>query len=120
MRELAEARAGLLLGSAATPDLRAEVIDTMAAIDPAAYRLGAAAVWLADQRDRAAAIDVPTLILVGEEDRITPPALSEELARLDPRLASSIGSRRPATLPMPSSRKPLTWRLNPFSPNSVS
>jgi 3-oxoadipate enol-lactonase len=84
MRELAEARSGLLLGSAATPRLRAEVIQTMSAIDPAAYRLGAAAVWLADQRDRARSIDVPTLILVGEEDEITPPSLSEELATLVP------------------------------------
>lgn len=79
MRELAEARTGLLLGSAATPELRAEVIETMAAIDPAAYRLGAEAVWLADQRERASAIHVPTLILVGEEDGITPPTLSKEL-----------------------------------------
>jgi 3-oxoadipate enol-lactonase len=84
MRELAEARSGLLLGSAATPVLRAEVIETMAAINPTAYRIGAAAVWLADQRDRARSIDVPTLILVGEEDRITPPELSEELAALIP------------------------------------
>jgi len=84
MRELAEARSGVLLGSAATAELKAEVIDTMAAIDPAAYRLGAAAVWLADQRDRAAEIDVPTLILVGDEDGITPPALSQELARIVP------------------------------------
>jgi 3-oxoadipate enol-lactonase len=82
MRELAEARSGVLLGSATTDALRAEVIETMSAIDPGAYRLGAAAVWLADQRDRAAAIDRPTLILVGEEDGITPPALSEELHRL--------------------------------------
>lgn len=84
MRELAEARSGLLLGSAATPELQSEVVDTMASIDPAAYCLGAAAVWLADQRDRSAAIDVPTLILVGEEDRITPPGLSEELHKLIP------------------------------------
>lgn len=84
MRALAEARTGLLLGSAATDALRAEVIETMAAIDPAAYRIGAEAVWLADQRDRAAAIDLPTLILVGKEDGITPPALSEELLRLIP------------------------------------
>ena len=82
MRELAEARSGLLLGSAATEELRAEIIDTMGAIDPAAYRIGAAAVWLAEQRERAAAISVPTLVLVGEEDGITPPSLSEELARL--------------------------------------
>ena len=82
MRELAEARSGVLLGSETANALRAEVIETMAAIDPAAYRLGAAAVWLADQRDRAAAIDCPTLILVGDEDGITPPALSEELHAL--------------------------------------
>jgi len=82
MRDLAEARAGKLLGSAAAPKLRAEVIETMGAIDPAAYRVGAAAVWLADQCDRARAIDVPTLILVGDEDGITPPALSEELVNL--------------------------------------
>jgi len=82
MRELAEARAGVLLGSEATDDLRSEIVDTMAAIDPQAFRLGAAAVWLADQRDRAADIDVPTLILVGDEDQITPVSLSEELREL--------------------------------------
>ena len=81
MRELAEARTDVLLGSAATADLRAEIVETMASIDPAAFRLGAAAVWLADQRERVAEIAVPTLILVGEEDGVTPPALSEDLER---------------------------------------
>lgn len=84
MRELAEARSGVLLGSAASPELQANVIEAMATIDPVAYRIGAAAVWLADQGERAMKIDVPTLILVGDEDRITPPALSEELANLIP------------------------------------
>ena len=84
MRELAEARAGALLGSAATPRMMAEVVDTMAGIDPAAYRLGAAAVWLADQRERASAIACATLVLVGDEDAITPPALSHELVQLVP------------------------------------
>jgi 3-oxoadipate enol-lactonase len=84
MRELAEARSGMLLGSAATDELRREVIATMAEIDPWAYRIGAEAVWLADQRDRASAISVPTLIIVGDEDSITPPALSEELEQLIP------------------------------------
>jgi 3-oxoadipate enol-lactonase len=82
MREMAEARVEVLLGSAATDELRRETVDTMAAIDPAAFRLGAAAVWLADQRDRASVVGVPTLILCGDEDRVTPPALSEELGRL--------------------------------------
>lgn len=82
MGQLAESRAPLLLGAAAIDAVRSEVIETMARIDPEAYRLGAAAVWLADQRERAAAIDVPTLVLVGDEDRITPPELSHELAAL--------------------------------------
>jgi len=84
MRALAEARAGALLGKASSPAMHAEVIDTMSRIDPAAYVIGAEAVWLADQRDRACAIDVPTLVLVGDEDDITPPPLSEELAALIP------------------------------------
>jgi 3-oxoadipate enol-lactonase len=84
MRALAEARVDALLGRAASPQLRAEVIETMAAIDPEAYRVGAEAVWLADQGDAVRAIRAPTLVLCGEEDRITPPFLSEELAGLIP------------------------------------
>jgi 3-oxoadipate enol-lactonase len=82
MRALAEARVGALLGSAADEAVRTEVIETMAMIDPAAYAVGARAVWLADQGDRAAAIRAPTLVLVGAEDGVTPPALSEALAAL--------------------------------------
>lgn len=84
MRALAEARAGALLGSEATAAMHAEVVETMSQIDPVAYRQGAAAVWLSDQRERAAAMRIPTLVLVGEEDKITPPALSAELATLIP------------------------------------
>jgi 3-oxoadipate enol-lactonase len=84
MRALAEARVDMLLGSAATPELRAEVVETMAAIDPLAYRKGAHTVWLANQSDEACAIAVPALVLCGTEDRITPPALSEQLAELIP------------------------------------
>lgn len=84
MRALAEARVDVLLGSQAGPGLRAQTVETMAAIDPAAYRQGAEAVWLADQRERVAAIRTPALIVVGTEDRITPPSLSDELAALIP------------------------------------
>ena len=83
MRELAEARIGALLVSE-DPAIRTDVIDTMGRIDPAAYRIGARAVWLADQPERAAAIRVPTLVLCGDQDAITPPALSQELAALIP------------------------------------
>jgi 3-oxoadipate enol-lactonase len=75
----AEARVDVLLAQPADPHVRREVVETMSRIDPAAYCIGAEAVWLADQRDRAAAIQVPTLIICGDEDRPTPPGLSREL-----------------------------------------
>lgn len=84
MRVLAESRVDVLMAQPADAAIRAEVIETMARIDPAAYVIGAAAVWLANQRDRATAIREPTLVLCGTEDRVTPPALSHALARLIP------------------------------------
>jgi 3-oxoadipate enol-lactonase len=56
----------------------------MSRIDPAAYRIGAEAVWLADQRDRAQEIGLSTLVLVGDQDVITPVELSAELVQLIP------------------------------------
>jgi 3-oxoadipate enol-lactonase len=84
MRALAESRADVLLAQPADPLVRSEVIETMAGIDAAAYVIGAEAVWLAKQRERAHAIRVPTLVLCGTEDKPTPPALSQALARLIP------------------------------------
>lgn len=84
MRSLAEQRAPLLLGAGASEALKSEVIETMARIDPDAFVLGAEAVWMADQRERVAAIAVPTLVVVGDEDKVTPPALSEALAHAIP------------------------------------
>ncbi len=84
MRALAEARVDVLLAQPADPEVRSEVIATMSRIDPAAYCTGAAAVWLADQRTRVGEMRLPVLVLCGSEDRITPPALSHELARLIP------------------------------------
>ena len=76
----------------------------MARIDPAAYRIGAEAVWLADQRERAAAIQVPTLVIVGDEDAITPPALSEKLVALIPGAQLSViaGASHIANLDKPA------------------
>ena len=84
MRVLAESRVDVLMAQPADPAVRSEVIETMAKIDPAAYRIGAEAVWLADQHNRASDIRVPTLVLCGAEDRVTPPALSLVLTRLIP------------------------------------
>jgi 3-oxoadipate enol-lactonase len=82
MRAIAEQRIGALLAPATSDAIRSGVMETMAAIDPEAYRLGARAVWLADQRKRVAAIDVPTLVVVGTLDAITPPSLSDELVSM--------------------------------------
>lgn len=84
LRILAEARVDVLLAQPADPQVRREVVETMARIDPAAYRIGAEAVWLADQRGRAGEIRVPTLVLCGAQDHVTPPALSRELVQLIP------------------------------------
>lgn len=84
LRAAAESRVDLLLAQPADPAIRTEVVETMARIDPAAYRIGAEAVWLADQRERARAIRVPTLVLCGSEDKVTPPELSLELTELIP------------------------------------
>ena len=84
LRAMAEARVDLLIAQPANPDVRREVVETMSRIDPAAYRMGAEAVWLADQRERAQRIDVPTLVLVGDCDLITPLELSNELLDLLP------------------------------------
>ena len=87
MRGLAEARVDALVGAAASAEVRGEVVETMSRIKPSAYALGVRAVWLADQRERAMAVRCPTLILCGSEDRITPPALSDELKDLIPHAA---------------------------------
>ena len=84
LRAMAESRVDLLLAQPADPQVRSEVVETMARIDPAAYRIGAKAVWLAEQQDRASAVRVPTLVLCGADDRITPPVLSRALAKLIP------------------------------------
>jgi 3-oxoadipate enol-lactonase len=81
---MAEARVDILLAQPAAPRVRREVVETMSRISPAAYCIGAEAVWLADQRDRAGAIRVPTLVLVGDQDLVTPVDLSSELVDLIP------------------------------------
>ena len=73
MRAFAEGRVNVLPAEPAEPKVRSEVIETMAGIDPDAYRIGARAVWLAEQSERASAIRVPTLVICGSQDRVTPP-----------------------------------------------
>lgn len=81
---MAEARVDLLLARNADRKVRGEVVETMSRIDPGAYRVGAGAVWLADQRERAGEVRVPSLVIVGDQDFVTPVDLSNELVDLIP------------------------------------
>jgi 3-oxoadipate enol-lactonase len=70
-----------------SPDFRArrpEVVDRIAAMlaacDPRGYAASIRAIGWADQRDRIAAIRVPVLVLVGENDPGTPVAMAREIA----------------------------------------
>jgi len=84
LRAMAEARVDVLIAQPADTAVRSEVVETMARIDPAAYRIGAEAVWLADQRHRVQEIRVPALVIVGDQDLVTPVDLSNELVDLIP------------------------------------
>jgi len=79
MREFAAARVGGLLAPMATEESKAAVIRQMGGIDKGTYYWSTLAVWTPDYRADLAQITQPTLILVGEHDHVTPPALAEEL-----------------------------------------
>ncbi len=85
MEELARTRMPAVYGPGAPAELVERGIAVMAAKDKASYRRSSEVLWVADMREVAATVNVPTLVLVGSEDRITPLPLSAELARLVPR-----------------------------------
>ena len=58
----------------ANPDQAKRITDMLAAISPQGYAANCAAVRDADFRDQLGAIDVPTLVIAGTEDAVTPPS----------------------------------------------
>ena len=81
---LAARRAPRLLSPAATPAQVGQVRATMAEIDPDGYRQAVAMLAQGDLGADAGAIAVPTLVLSGGEDSVTPPAGSRALAAAMP------------------------------------
>jgi 3-oxoadipate enol-lactonase len=79
MQEFAEARVHVLLAPSAPEALKREVVETMGRIDKRAYAWASVAVWTPDYRGDLLQIVIPTLVVVGEHDQPTPPALSEAL-----------------------------------------
>lgn len=82
MPELARTRMPGVYATGADPALVERGVEAFAALDKAAYRAASNDVWIQDLREVARTITVPTLVIVGEHDTTTPPALSEELAAL--------------------------------------
>jgi 3-oxoadipate enol-lactonase len=77
--EFAHARAPQLLASDPPANLLAEVESVLAQTHMAAFRSAAIALAHADTRDVLPRIAVPTLVLCGERDSVTPPALGTRL-----------------------------------------
>ncbi len=80
IREFAEQRVELLLMPDAPESIRNKVVETFSKIHKQTFRWASRAVWTPDYRGILSSVNVATLVLVGEHDRITPIELSEELA----------------------------------------
>lgn len=65
---------------AAHPELIEERRARFVKVDPQTFHAACAALATLDLRDRLAEVKVPALVLVGEHDEATPPAMSSELA----------------------------------------
>ena len=70
--ELAAERAPKLLAPNAGTDVVAEVVSIMSEVRPAGYRFAAVALAESDTRDVIRHLRVPTLLIWGAEDDITP------------------------------------------------
>jgi len=70
------------------PDIDQEIlassIEAMAGKDVETYLLSWRETWSHDYRETLGAVSVPSLVITGSLDKITPPALGEEIARLIP------------------------------------
>lgn len=65
---------------AAHPDLMAERRSAFLRTDPAVFRAACRALANLDLRSHLSEVRVPALVLVGEQDEATPPAMARELA----------------------------------------
>jgi len=66
------------------PELIAQRRERFIAVHPETFHAACAALATLDLREQAAGVKVPVLVLVGEQDEATPPAMARELASLLP------------------------------------
>jgi 3-oxoadipate enol-lactonase len=81
MPEFASSRAPSLVSPSSPPALLAEIQAVLSEIPAKSVAWASPIVWLADARAWLKDLALPTLVIVGAEDRITPPELSLDLAR---------------------------------------
>jgi 3-oxoadipate enol-lactonase len=80
MTAVATTRITAAFSDGVNPTLRTYMIDRIANNDKEAYVRAARAVMAFSSTQRLAELQAPTLVVVGEHDRVTPPLLSETLA----------------------------------------
>ena len=80
MAEIAKARITNAFSDRVDAAMRDYFIDQVARNDKSAYVRAARAAFGFNTRERLGEISAPTLVVVGEDDRVTPPVCSEELA----------------------------------------
>ena len=84
-RKLAERSLPSLLHPDALQDVRDEMVEMSVRVGPEAYvRQNRAVAARKDLRPVLAGVAVPTTVIVGEEDRLTPLAMSQEIHALTP------------------------------------
>jgi pimeloyl-ACP methyl ester carboxylesterase len=81
---LAEKRAGNLLGPDAGPGVRSAVVRVMSQIRPKGYGQAARMLSTGDAFAELADCRVPTLVVCGGEDRVTPPEINRKVAAAVP------------------------------------
>ncbi|WP_270937170.1 alpha/beta fold hydrolase [Falsiroseomonas oryzae] len=79
-REMAPAVARTLMGPEAGDAVFDRLVESMAALRPVSYMRAVACMVQSDRFDAYPAIAAPTLVLAGECDRLTPPAMGREIA----------------------------------------
>jgi 3-oxoadipate enol-lactonase len=78
--QIAEKVTEILVGRLATPKIRERLRQSLTAIRPKPYMDTVRAIVATDYRAALKSITAPTLVLVGEDDRVLPPPESEFLA----------------------------------------
>ncbi len=78
---LAFARSAHLVSPTLDADITREILDDMVRLDPNALASTIAEMDAADVRDSLAGLGVPTLVLAGDHDRVTPPEIAHRMAR---------------------------------------